>query len=118
MRTIALGLMLLGGATLAGCSPISVSSGYNQPTVAAPATPAGFTGSTRFACGGSLYLDITGSGGGSISVTAVGLAPFTATGGPLVYRSVGNGYSIEFQPGFASLTFIDLQGTREPCRVF
>lgn len=117
MRTMAIGLMLLGGAALAGCSPVSISAGYNQPTLAAPAAPAGFTGSTRFACGGSLYLNITGSGGGSISVTPTGLAPFTATGGPLVYQSVQSGYSIEFQPGFASLTLINLQGAREPCRV-
>jgi hypothetical protein len=110
---MAIGLLLVGGAALAGCTPGPIPFVYGQPVVSAPA---GFTGSTRFACGGSLYLDITGSGG-SISVTPTGLAPFTATGGPLDYQSAEAGYRVEFQPGYASLALISLRGAAsEPCR--
>ena len=111
---MAIGLLLVGGAALAGCTPSSIPLVYGQPIASAPS---GFTGSTSFACGGSLYLNITGSGGGSITVTPTGLGPFTATGGPLAYQSAEAGYRIEFQPGYASLALISLRGApTEPCR--
>jgi hypothetical protein len=111
---MAIGLLLVGGAALAGCTPGPIPLVYGQPIASAPS---GFTGSTSFACGGSLYLNITGSGGGSITVTPTGLGPFTATGGPLAYQSAEAGYRIEFQPGYASLALISLRGAPpEPCR--